>query len=386
MRWVSPVSRISLWYRGKIMLRANIIWQPFGNSMKKEAKSLHGKAVDSLVLAIDHFNRAWDRGRCEVVLILLDRAFELLLKSIIIHNNGIIREKKKEGTTIGFDLCLRKCLSDKSLQCITEDEAIALQNLNSLRDAAQHYMIEMSEEQLYVYSQAAVTLFARLTENVLKRPLRAEIPQRVLPICAKAPSELCILFDTEFAEIKRMVAPGSRKRLDARARLRSMAILQASLDGRKSLPSDGELDRVVRRINTGEDWRKIFPGVATLKIEPDANGPGLSLCITRNQGEAIQLTKEGDPDAAVVAVKRVNELDFYSLGLHDLAKKLKITAPRLLCLIRADRMQNNPNFFKLIKIGKTPYKRYSPKCLQKLKERLSEVDLEILWAAEKSAA
>ena len=44
--------------------------------MRKECKTLHTKAVDSLVLAVDHFNRAWDRGRTEAVLILLDRAFE----------------------------------------------------------------------------------------------------------------------------------------------------------------------------------------------------------------------------------------------------------------------------------------------------------------------
>jgi hypothetical protein len=99
--------------------------------MRKECKTLHVKAVDSLVVAVDHFNRAWDRGRTEAVLILLDRAFELLLKAIIVHRAGgnAIREKKKEGMTIGFDLCLRKCLSDADLKCLNEDEVVALQSL-----------------------------------------------------------------------------------------------------------------------------------------------------------------------------------------------------------------------------------------------------------------
>ena len=141
--------------------------------MRKECKTLHMKAVDSLVLAVDHFNRAWDRGRTEAVLILLDRAFELLVKAIIVHRAGgdAIREKKKEGMTIGFDLCLRKCLSDTDLKCLNEDEVVALQSLNTLRDAAQHYMVELSEEHLYVYAQAALTLFGRLTREVLERPL-----------------------------------------------------------------------------------------------------------------------------------------------------------------------------------------------------------------------
>jgi hypothetical protein len=50
--------------------------------VRKEARTLYGKAADSLFLAVDHFNRIWDRGRTEVVLILLDRTFELLLKAI----------------------------------------------------------------------------------------------------------------------------------------------------------------------------------------------------------------------------------------------------------------------------------------------------------------
>ena len=74
--------------------------------MRKEAKTLHGKAVDSLVIAVDHFNRAWDRGRTEAVLIMLDRAFELLLKAIIVHRGGNIRDSSlRVGTTIGFDAC-----------------------------------------------------------------------------------------------------------------------------------------------------------------------------------------------------------------------------------------------------------------------------------------
>jgi hypothetical protein len=336
--------------------------------MRKECKTLHVKAVDSLVLAVDHFNRAWDRGRTEAVLILLDRAFELLLKAIIVHRAGgdAIREKKKEGMTIGFDLCLRKCLSDADLKCLNEDEVVALQSLNTLRDAAQHYMVELSEEHLYVYAQAALTLFGRLTREVLKRPLASEIPQRILPVCARPPADLGALFEVEFADIKRMVAPGSRKRLDARAKLRSMAILQASLDGKKSQPSDGELDRVVTRINSGENWRQIFPGVATLIIVPEGSGPGLSLRIMKKEGEAVQIVPEGTPDSTVVAVKRVNELDFYSLGLYDLARKLGVNATRLLWLIQRDRMQEDADFFKVIRIGKSTHKRYSGKCYEAL--------------------
>jgi hypothetical protein len=354
--------------------------------MRKECKTLHLKAVDSMVLAVDHFNRAWDRGRTEAVLILLDRAFELLLKAIIVHRAGgkAIRDRQKEGMTIGFDVCLRKCLSDSNLKCLNEDDVIALQSLNTLRDAAQHYTVELSEEHLYVYAQAAVTLFGRLAQEVLDRPLAGDIPQRILPVCAKPPSDLGGLFDVEFADIKRMVAPGSRQRLDAKARLRSMAILQASLDGKKSQPSDRELDRVVQRINRGEGWRQIFPGVSTLSIKPEGGGVGLSLRITKKEGDAVHIVPEGTPDATVVLVKRVNELDFYNLGLRDLARKLAVKEVRLLWLIQQERMQDDPDFFKTIRVGKTSYKRYSRKCFEALRAKLDEIDLNTLWGSRKS--
>ena len=93
--------------------------------MRKESRTLHAKAMDSLVLAVDRFNRAWDRGRTEAVLILLDRSFELLFKAIIVHRAGgsAIREPGKQGMTLGFDPCLRKCLSDAKLKCLNEGPA-----------------------------------------------------------------------------------------------------------------------------------------------------------------------------------------------------------------------------------------------------------------------
>jgi hypothetical protein len=349
--------------------------------VRKESRTLHAKAVDSLVLAVDHFNRAWDRGRTEAVLILLDRSFELLLKAIIVHRAGgsAIREPGKQGMTLGFDHCLRKCLSDAKLKCLDEDDAVALQALNTLRDAAQHYMVEMAEDHLYVHAQSAVTLFGRLTGEIFGRSLVDDIPRRILPVCAKVPSGIESMFDIEFADIKRLVSPGSRRRLDAKARLRAMAILQASLDGKKSQPSDGELDRIVNRINKGEDWRAIFPGVSTLTIKPDGNGPGLSLRITRNKGEAVNLVKDGDADAAVVAVRRINDTDFYSLGLRDLNKKLGTNRTKLLYFIEQEGVQSNSEFFKIITVGKVSQKRYSKPCLDMLRERLAKVDLDDLW-------
>src|ERR1700738_4074950 len=111
--------------------------------MKREATLLLKKATDSLILAIEHFNRPIDLGRVSAVLIMLDHAFEMLLKAALLHRGGRIREPRKRET-LGFDMCIRKGLSEGPIKFLTEEQAITLQTINGLRDAAQHHLIDVS--------------------------------------------------------------------------------------------------------------------------------------------------------------------------------------------------------------------------------------------------
>lgn len=333
--------------------------------MRKEARILLEKAVDSLLLSIDHFNSPWDKGREEAVLILLDRAFELLLKAAIVHKGGRIREPRAKET-IGFDKCVRKCLTDESVKCLTEDQALTIQMINSLRDAAQHYMLDISEQQLYLYAQAGVTLFDTLIHLLYEKNLNHYLPTRVLPISTSPPTNLANLIDLEFNEIRRLVAPGSRKRLEARAKVRTLAIIDASLSGIRSQPGESQLGKILTLVAAGKPWQEIFPGVASLELDTRGTGLKVSIQITRSQGEQVCLVPEGTPGATTIAVKRVNELSFYSLGLRDLATKLGLNQHKTLALVRNLKIQESDDFFKVIVIGKAQFKRYSPKALDRL--------------------
>jgi len=110
-----------------------------------------------------------------------------------------------------------------------------------------------------------------------------------------------------------------------------------------------------------------------------------SIKITRNKGEAVRLVQEGDATAAVVAVKRVNETDFYSLGVRDMAKKLGKSETRLLWFIRREKVQEDPDFFKVITIGRSRFKCYSKLCYEMLLKRLAEIDLDALWKDRNAA-
>ena len=239
---------------------------PVGTAlMKREARMLLQRSLDSLVLSIERFNCPWDRGRQEVMLLLLDRAFELLLKAAIIHKGGRIREAR-EKDSFGHEKCLRLCLSDKKVQCLTNEQALTIQVVNSLRDAAQHYMLQVSEQQLYIYAQAGVTLYSDLLKDVFGENLREHVPDRVLPVCTSPPKDLKSLVKAEFDDIKALVAPKSRKALIARAKIRALAVVEASVNGISAQPGEGELNALLRKVKQGKSWHEIFPGVASLEL------------------------------------------------------------------------------------------------------------------------
>lgn len=348
--------------------------------MKKEVRLLRDKAVDSLVLAVEIFNRPSDRGRPDAVLISLDHAFEMLLKAGIVHRGGKIREPRAKQT-IGFDACVRRALSDGTVRFLTEEQALVLQTINALRDAAQHYLLEISEQQLYLHAQAGVTLFDDLLRELFGERLGSFLPERVLPVSVSPPRDLAVLMANEVQEIAALLEPGRRRRVEARSRVRSIAIMEASVEGQRVQPGRGDLDRLLDRISAGNDWTTIFPGVAALRLDTDGDGIPFSLRIVKaDDALPIRLVSESDdPGAAVVAVKRVNELDYYSLGHQQVAERVGLTGPRTTAVIRALDLQSDQEYFKEIRIGSQVYKRYSPKTVERMNAELPLLDLDRIW-------
>ena len=346
--------------------------------MKRHVRVLMNKAVDSVVLAVDHFNGVSDRGRPEAVLILLDRGFELLLKAAILHKGGRIRPPRAQQT-IGFDQCVRKCVSDEQVKCLTEEDALNVQMINNLRDAAQHHIIDISEQELYVFAQAGLTLFSKLLQEVFSTELGEYVPHRVLPVSTEPPKEFLSIVKMKFEEVKALVAPGARKRLRARARLRSLAVIEAALEGRRSQPTEVELGRLIGRIRNGETCGQIFPGVCQLQLDSTGGAMTLTLRLSKKEGEPVRQVPEGTPGATVVAVRRVSELGFYNLGLFQVAEKVGLTAPKVLAVIKHLGLQQDVEYFKEFRIGAARYKRYSQKVVAKLREEIANLDIQEVW-------
>lgn len=346
--------------------------------MRKEAKHLYQKAIDSLTLSIELFNRPNDCGRIHGVLIFMDHSFEMLLKASIIHKGGKIKEKGAKET-IGFSACVRKGFSDNAIKFLSETDVLTLQTINGLRDAAQHYTLEMSEQYLYFQAQAGLTLFRDIAKKVCNIDLKTQLPVRVLPLSTTQPMDIEAFFSTEVQEIKKLLAPKSRKKLEATEKLRALAIMENAIQGNESQPSDIELKALAKRILKATNWEQLFPSVSTLSFTQNGYGPSLDLRITKSEGVPVTVVPEGTPGAGVVAIKRVNELDFYNLGRDQLAKKLDLTGPKTTVAVKYFRIKEDPECFKHLKVGNVPFDRYSKKAIEKIKEGLKTKTIEEIW-------
>ena len=351
--------------------------------MRKEVRQLRQKAINSLILSIDHFNKPWDLGRTEAVLILLDHSFEMLLKAAIRQKKGRIR-KPSEKQTIGFDACVRKALTDAGIRFLTNEQGLTLRAINGQRDAVQHYLIDISEHQLYFYAQAGVTLFRDIHDDIFDNSLVLELPERVLPVSTTAPKSLSALFDKEIGEIKELLMPGTRRKMDAIAKARSLAVLDRAVSGEYEQPSDRDLTRVCARLAAGEAWSAIFRGVASINITAEFEGPTVSLRLVKNEGVPVKLIKEGEGTGAVVAVRRVNELDYYSLGANKLAEKVGLTPPKSRAVVDHLGLRDNEDHFKEIRIGSMKYARYSPKAIKEIQNALTKESIDEIWAAHRA--
>lgn len=348
--------------------------------MKKEARLLKEKAINSLTLSMELFNRPWNLGRIDAVLMLLDHSFEMLLKASILHKGGKIRERGAKNT-IGFDACVRRALSDERVKFLTAEQTLTLQTINGLRDAAQHHLVDISEGHLYLHAQAGITLFRDILKEVFGEDLQTYLPDRVLPVSTMAPIDPIALFTEEASEVARLLAPGTRRRTEAAARLRALAIVDGVIRGENLQPGKADLQRLGKQLVQGKEFDEVFPGIASVTFVTEGTGPTLSLRITKKEGIPVQLVPEGTSDASVIAVKRVNELDYYNLGHRDLVGHVGLTTSKTSAVIWYLKLQENPDYCKVITIGGVSFTRYSQKAIGAIKKAVDEIGIQEIWRA-----
>jgi hypothetical protein len=136
---------------------------------------------------------------------------------------------------------------------------------------------------------------------------------------------------------------------------------------------------------SGKSWQEIFDGVSAIDISIDGVGPALSLRLTKKEGVPIELVPEGTAGASVVAVRRVDELGFYSLGAKQLAENLGLTMPKAVAVVDHLQLRSDPDCYKEFKIGSSEFKRYSPKAIDAIRDALKREPVEEIWKKRQQA-
>ena len=348
---------------------------------KRDVAELKKRAVYSLVLAIELFNRPHEQGRAEGVLILLHHSFEMLLKAIIKDRTGIVHDKE-EKYSYRFNQCLE--VAQNEIKILSRNDRSFLSILDAHRDTAIHFYQEVSEDLLYIQAQGAVTLLSDLLDKAFKERLGDMMPERVLPISTRPPKDLQLLLGNELSQIDEMLKPGSRKSPQAIARLRPiMALATASRDKPERL-TEKELRKAVSRRRGGEEWPVVFPEVAHLRLDTEGEGNSLSVRIENDADLAMRLPKPGEVSTGVLFKQEINIWDKYNLGRDDLAEKLQLTGPKTSALIRELGIQEDTECFRLLKRKSTTIKGYSKKALDRLRQELADgLDVDAVWQRQR---
>lgn len=167
-------------------------------------------------------------------------------------------------------------------------------------------------------------------------------------------------------------------------KLRALAIVEAAVGGDAKQPSQKELDSLSGDIRKGVRWDQVFPGIATIDITATGVGPSLDLRITKKSGIPVVLVPEGTEGAYPVAVKRVDELGFYSMNTKQLADNVGLTMPKAVAVIRGLNLKADPESYKEFVLGKSRFSQYSQKAITRIQDALRDTPVEEFWVNYRS--
>lgn len=270
-------------------------------------------AINSFRLAVELFNRPYDDGRVEAVLIQLNHAFEMLLKGAILEKGGQIRDNDGQGNTYGFEKCVNICRYGQhgvtKVKCLSESEGAVLHALNHQRDFAEHEQVEINEGQLYLQSRQSVDIFSKILQEVFDDQLSEYLPERILPLATLMPVDIINLIDEDISTIERLMEEG---RVDsARKRVKSLESLERGLADEGRTPAQNEMDERLSEIVEEDNLENVFPRIFSAISGDEDIG----------EGRRIQLgSDEGLPATYVPHEEIDEETDvhlFTTKNLHD---------------------------------------------------------------------
>lgn len=345
-----------------------------------ESQLLKQRGIESVQLAIELFNKPREEGRRTGVLLLLNHGLEMLLKCSIRSRGGTLQEGDN-GHTIGFEACVNKVIYGErerpDVRFLDTEDADALRIINSLRDEAAHYLVELSEQQFYLHAKSGVSMADVILEEVYDERLADFMPERVLPLSTQPPQNIEVLINSEYEQIKHLIEQGEMARANAKAR--SIEAVERALEEDVDSPTQADVLEILDEIDEGRAWTDVFPQVASLNFTAEGEGMPMKFKLSRSEGSPVRVISEEEAagDEPVIAEREVNPLDRYSLGVQKLATHLDINWVETWSVIRELDIHGDERYHKEVRIHDSQTQdRYTPATIELIQEAVEsgEVD------------
>ncbi|APP73935.1 hypothetical protein BJD12_00195 [Xanthomonas vesicatoria ATCC 35937] len=342
--------------------------------LKREAKTLKSKSLASLRRGLEAFNSHDDIGRPEVILLLLQHASEMLTKALLVQKDEDVFDKEK-GTSIGLERSLKIGLSKGWL---TVAQVGSIRVIDAMRDQAQHWMIVVPEDALYINARALITTLDEILSIHFGDSLADHLPLRVLPLSTLPIPDFIMLINREYAQIRELLAPGRRARDEARGRITALLAMEAHVSEEVSV-SKRDLDRIEDAIKSGTQVEQVFPRLMTLATDVSGEGPTIRVRITKApDAPGIRYVSGDDPEGAA-AIREVDLQRKYHLSPSALAVKLGLNTSKAKAVRDFLKVDEDPANVMVFEFGSQKHPRYSDNALRVLKAAISPELVERAW-------
>lgn len=334
--------------------------------LKREARTLKAKAIASLKRGLEAFNNHDDEGRPEVVLLMLQHASEMLIKALLVQKGHDVFDKEK-GTSIGIEKALNVAQSQGWMKA---PQAGPIRAVDAMRDQAQHWMIVVPEDTLYINARALITVLDEVLNEHFQDSLADNLPIRVLPLSTQPLPEFLVLVNREYAQIRELLAPGRRARDEARGRITALLAMEAHVSEDVAV-SKRDVDRIEVAIRDNTPVEEVFPRLMNLAANIEGEGPTIRVRITKDErAPAIRYVSGDDPDGAA-AIREVDLQKKYHWSPSALAAKLNLPILKAKAVRDFLRIDDDPANVMVFTFGSQKHPRYSDNALRLLREAIT---------------
>jgi hypothetical protein len=341
--------------------------------LRREARTLKGKALSSVRKALTCFNGFEEDGRVTAVLLHAQHACEMLLKAMLVQK-GVKVFNDKTAISEGF----AKCVNLAGHHCgVTDSEAGLMRAIDSLRDAEQHWIVVVAEGVLYLHMRSLVTVFDDILNRFFSDTLADHLPTRVLPVSTAGVTDLDVLVDAEYSQIAALLQPGRRARDEARGRIRTLLAMESHVVDEVAV-SERDIDRVEKAIKGQTPIEGVFPRLRTLATNATGEGFEVRVHFTKKEGAPVQFVRGDDPVQAA-AVREIDLQKRFHWSASALATKLGLTGPKATYL-RKKVGAEDAQCLHFFEFGSQKIPRYSDNALTRMKEALAQKPIEEWWA------